>query len=72
MKSRFFLYVLTGCALLLQPFKTFAGDQPRIQTPRTEINISAEDQKVIEFMELLQKMEMLQDLDMMTAGEDKK
>lgn len=63
---------MTGCALLMQPFKVFAVDQPWTQKPQVEIKISTEDQKVIEFMELLQQMEMLQDLDMMTAGEEKK
>jgi hypothetical protein len=65
------LLVLTGIGLLLPPSALHAEEQPAALPPPVEVTISAEDQKVIAAMELLQMMELLQDFEVMTAGEKK-
>jgi hypothetical protein len=71
MRKVFSLLVLTGISLLLPPSALRAEEEPAPLTPPVEVTISAEDQKVIAAMELLQMMELLQDFEVMTAGEKK-
>lgn len=71
MKKVISLLVLTGICLLLPPSGLQAEEDPAPLAPPVEVTISAEDQKVIAAMELLQMMELLQDFEVMTAGEKK-
>lgn len=72
MKKALCLLWLSGCTLLFLPPEVQAEESTAAQRPQGEINISAEDQKVIALMEFLQLMELLQDFEVMTAGEEKK
>ncbi len=56
--------------MLLPVTELFA--QEHAEATGTEAEISVEDQKIIELLELLQMMELLQDFQMMTIEEEKK
>lgn len=72
MKKVLFPLFLAGCLLVLLPPDLLAEEQTTAEKSQDEVDISAEDRKVIELMELLQMMELLQDFPVMTAGEEKK
>ena len=70
MKKMFLLLLLMGSSLLLPVTELFA--QEHAEATGNEAEISVEDQKIIELLELLQMMELLQDFQMMTIEEEKK
>jgi hypothetical protein len=72
MKKGIFLYGLAFVLLLVFPGLTLATEQADAEQTPAEVQLSAEDQKVIALMDLLQKMDMLKDLDLIAAGEVKK
>jgi hypothetical protein len=72
MKRWVFLFCFTGCLLLSPAFRIFATEPAGDQKTEAESHISAEDQKVIALMELLQNLEMLQDFDVIVTEEENK
>lgn len=72
MKKMFILLMLTGSSLVFPTAQLFSEELPSTVAPQVEVDISIEDQEVIELMELLQMMELLQDFQVMTLEEEKK
>ena len=69
MKWKLCAIVLAGC-LLLAPLAAEAADaaQPRDEKPKQQQEISSEDRKVIQNLDLLALMDLLKDMDILEAA----
>ena len=72
MKKMFLLVLLTGWTLLLPTARLFAEEQAGTDDQPVEVELSAEDQAVIELMDLLQVMDLLEDFQVVALGEETK